>query len=53
MDPFSNDKVSLLVLHHLQSRTEVPNLLLHWGNVLVIANKEDAVHIEAMMVMSG
>lgn len=47
MHTLANDKVSLLILDHLDAVRELADLHLDGGNGLVVAKEEDAVDVEA------
>jgi len=47
VDALTHDEVRLLVLDELQARRKVTDLLLDGGGLLVVAEVEDAVDVEA------
>jgi len=48
--PLPDHKIRLLVLDHLQSRAQIPDLLFDRCDMLVVADEEDAVDVEATQI---
>jgi hypothetical protein len=44
---FSDDKVRLFILNHLQPRAQIPDLLLDRRGLLLISDIQNAMDVEA------